>query len=89
MTDYVNASWVDQLASIGVDVEPMSSINALAVQDLLHMIDRSDLGVVSFRGSEVDTFLQSQTCNDHTKLSPQSAQLNGYCSPKGLSLIHI
>jgi len=58
-------------------------MKANLVQESPHIIDRSDLCVVSFKGSDVGTFLQSQTCNDHTKVGPHAAQINGYCSPKG------
>jgi len=83
MNQPLDHSWQDKLASIGADLEQLSSAKAVLTQDALQIIDRSDLSVVSFSGSEVGTFLQSQTCNDHEKVGPNSAQLNGYCSPKG------
>ncbi|MEQ1662255.1 MAG: folate-binding protein [Thiobacillus sp.] len=45
--------------------------------------DLSQLGVVAFSGDETATFLQGQLTNDVRALHADSAQWNGYCSPKG------
>ena len=45
--------------------------------------DLSQLGVIAFHGEETATFLQGQLTNDVRTLHADSAQWNGYCSPKG------
>jgi hypothetical protein len=45
--------------------------------------DLSQLGVIAFRGDDAATFLQGQLTNDVRSLHADSAQWNGYCSPKG------
>jgi hypothetical protein len=45
--------------------------------------DLSQLGVIAFRGDDAASFLQGQLTNDVRSLHADSAQWNGYCSPKG------
>ncbi len=45
--------------------------------------DLSQLGVIAFSGEETAAFLQGQLTNDVRALHADSAQWNGYCSPKG------
>jgi tRNA-modifying protein YgfZ len=47
------------------------------------MADLSQLGVLAFSGEEASTFLQNQLTNDVRSLHPDTAQLSGFCSPKG------
>ena len=47
------------------------------------MADLSQLGVIAFRGDDTATFLQGQLTNDVRSLHADTAQWNGYCSPKG------
>jgi folate-binding protein YgfZ len=47
------------------------------------MADLSQLGVLAFAGDDASTFLQNQLTNDVRSLHPDTAQLNGLCSPKG------
>ena len=42
-----------------------------------------DFSVLCFSGPDAVTFLHSQVTNDLALLADQSAQLNGYCTPKG------
>lgn len=79
----MNQSLMDQLKAIGANTDQFASSAAIAQSDRVQVIDRSDLSVVRFSGSDVSTFLQSQTCNDHALLNESTAQLDGYCSPKG------
>lgn len=39
--------------------------------------------VLEITGTDAETFLQGQFCNDLTEVSSQHAQLSGYCTPKG------
>ncbi len=45
--------------------------------------DLSQLAIVAFSGVDAATFLQGQLTNDIRRLHADSAQWNGYCSPKG------
>jgi hypothetical protein len=47
------------------------------------LADLSQLGVLAFVGDDAATFLQNQLTNDVRGLHPDTAQLNGFCSPKG------
>jgi len=57
--------------------ERAASVNGTIVADL------SQLGVIAFHGDETVPFLQGQLTNDLRSLHADSAQWNGYCSPKG------
>ncbi len=47
------------------------------------LADLSQLGLSAFSGEETATFLQGQLTNDVRQLHANTAQWNGYCSPKG------
>ena len=47
------------------------------------LADLSQLGLIAFNGEETVSFLQGQLTNDVRQLHANSAQWNGYCSPKG------
>jgi tRNA-modifying protein YgfZ len=47
------------------------------------LADLSQLGVLAFAGEDTASFLQNQLTNDVRGLHPDTAQLNGFCSPKG------
>ncbi len=51
-----------------------------AITDLTHF------GLIRASGADVRTFLQGQLTNDVNAISPDTAQLNSYCSPKGRML---
>jgi len=57
--------------------ERMASVDGTIVADL------SQLGVIAFHGDDTVPFLQGQLTNDLRGLNADSAQWNGYCSPKG------
>lgn len=57
--------------------ERMASVDGTIVADL------SQLGVMAFHGDDTVSFLQGQLTNDLHGLNADSAQWNGYCSPKG------
>jgi folate-binding protein YgfZ len=57
--------------------ERMASVDGTIVADL------SQLGVIAFQGDDTMPFLQGQLTNDLHGLNADSAQWNGYCSPKG------
>ncbi|MEQ1591767.1 MAG: folate-binding protein [Thiobacillaceae bacterium] len=45
--------------------------------------DLSQLGITAFSGEDTVAFLQGQLTNDVRQLHADTAQWNGYCSPKG------
>ncbi|MGZ9076130.1 MAG: CAF17-like 4Fe-4S cluster assembly/insertion protein YgfZ [Burkholderiaceae bacterium] len=47
------------------------------------LIALPELGVVSVKGADAVSFLQSQLTNDVARLTPDRVQLSGYCTPKG------
>ncbi len=47
------------------------------------LADLSQLGLTAFSGEETVAFLQGQLTNDVRQLHADTAQWNGYCSPKG------
>lgn len=47
------------------------------------LIALPELGVVSVKGVDAVSFLQSQLTNDVARLPPDRVQLSGYCTPKG------
>ncbi len=57
--------------------ERAASVDGTIVADL------SQLGVIAFQGDDTVSFLQGQLTNDLRNLHADSAQWNGYCSPKG------
>ena len=79
----MNQTWLDQLTSTGSKPETNGSEQASLPEDSVQFIGRGDLAVIRFSGDDAGTFLQSQTCNDHNAVSANTAQLDGYCSPKG------
>jgi folate-binding protein YgfZ len=54
-----------------------------AAADGTIVADLSQLGVIALRGEDAATFLQGQLTNDVRALHADTAQWNGYCSPKG------
>ena len=83
-------SWKSFLQSQGALVEACSVLHfgdpareRAAATDGTIVADLSQLGVIAFSGDDAATFLQSQLTNDVRSLHPDSAQWNGYCSPKG------
>lgn len=83
-------SWKSFLQSQGALVEASSvrhfgdpARERAAATDGTIVADLSQLGVIAFSGDDAATFLQSQLTNDVRSLHPDSAQWNGYCSPKG------
>ena len=45
--------------------------------------DLSHYGLIEVSGADATTYLQAQFCNDIAALADNSAQWNGWCSPKG------
>jgi folate-binding protein YgfZ len=83
-------SWKDFLQSQGAAIEGSTVLHygdpsaerATAANSTI-VADLSQLGVIAFRGEDTATFLQGQLTNDMRALHADSAQWNGYCSPKG------
>lgn len=83
-------SWKTLLQSQGAVIEGSTVLHygdpaaeRAAAADGTIVADLSQLGVIAFRGGETATFLQGQLTNDIHALHADSAQWNGYCSPKG------
>ena len=83
-------SWKNFLQSQGAHIEhdvvqdfgdPAAEL--AAAQNGTIIADLSQLGLVAFSGEETVTFLQGQLTNDVRSLHANTAQWNGYCSPKG------
>lgn len=45
--------------------------------------DLSHFGVIEVRGADARQFLQGQFTNDARLITPETAQISGYCNPKG------
>lgn len=83
-------SWKNLLQSQGAVIEGGTVLHygdpaaerAAAAEGTI-VADLSQLGVIAFRGEDAATFLQGQLTNDVRSLHADSAQWNGYCSPKG------
>lgn len=76
----------DELGNIGFLNAPVAGESA--VGDPLGyaapvLLDLSRLAVVDVTGADSTEFLQAQVCNDIDLLGSNTAQLNGYCNPKG------
>jgi tRNA-modifying protein YgfZ len=54
-----------------------------AARDSTVLCDLSHLGLILASGDDAQAFLHGQFTNDLTALGDDSAQRNGYCSPKG------
>jgi len=83
-------SWKTFLQSQGAAIEDSTVLHygdpaaeRAAAMDGTIVADLSQLGVIAFRGEDTVTFLQGQLTNDVRTLYDNSAQWNGYCSPKG------
>ena len=83
-------SWKNLLQSQGAVIEGSTVLHygdpaaeRAAAADGTIVADLSQLGVIAFRGEDTAAFLQGQLTNDVRSLHADSAQWNGYCSPKG------
>jgi folate-binding protein YgfZ len=83
-------SWKNFLQSQGAVIEDSAVLNygdpaaeRAAAADGTIVADLSQLGVIAFRGEDTASFLQGQLTNDIRALHADTAQWNGYCSPKG------
>ena len=83
-------SWKTHLQSQGAVIEGGTVLHygdpaaeRAAAADGTIVADLSQLGVIALRGDDTATFLQGQLTNDVRALHADSAQWNGYCSPKG------
>jgi folate-binding protein YgfZ len=81
--------WKNLLQSQGAVIENDSVLHfghpaaELAAASGTIVADLSQLGVIAFSGEQTVEFLQGQLTNDVRQLHADSAQWNGYCSPKG------
>ena len=83
-------SWKTLLQSQGAVIEGSTVLHygdpaaeRAAAADGTIVADLSQLGMIAFRGEDTAAFLQGQLTNDVRSLHADSAQWNGYCSPKG------
>lgn len=75
-------AWQQFLISQGAQFNPEGQASFPAVTANAHVFDLSATGLIAISGADSQTFLQGQVTND-IKLLAQSAQFNGYCTPKG------
>jgi tRNA-modifying protein YgfZ len=79
--------WSDMLNSYGLGPESESKVAneriVSAIADVPQLVDMSALAVIDVDGDDAFAFLQGQFCNDLAEVSPQHAQITGYCTPKG------
>ena len=83
-------SWKNHLQTQGAVIENITVLHfgdpaaeRAVASDGTIVADLSQLGVIAFRGDDAASFLQGQLTNDVRSLHADSAQWNGYCSPKG------
>lgn len=83
-------SWQSFLHSQGAHVEQGAvqyfadpAAELAAAKNGTIVADLSQLGLIAFRGEDTVAFLQGQLTNDVRQLQANTAQWNGYCSPKG------
>ncbi|MGE5320844.1 MAG: YgfZ/GcvT domain-containing protein [Hyphomicrobiaceae bacterium] len=83
-------SWKTFLQSQGAVIEGSTVLHygdpaaeRAAAADGTIVADLSQLGVIAFRGDDTAAYLQGQLTNDVRSLHADTAQWNGYCSPKG------
>jgi len=83
-------SWKTFLQSQGAHVEQGAvqhfgdaATELAAAKNGTILADLSQLGLTAFSGEETVAFLQGQLTNDVRQLHANTAQWNGYCSPKG------
>lgn len=83
-------AWKQFLAAQGARIEPNGVVDfgnpeaeRKAAAEATVMADLSQLGVLAFAGDDAGSFLQNQLTNDVRGLHPDTAQMNGFCSPKG------
>jgi folate-binding protein YgfZ len=67
----------DRVLHFGNPAAELAATGDTIVADLSH------LGVIAFTGEQTVEFLQGQLTNDVRQLHADTAQWNGYCSPKG------
>ena len=82
--------WISQLTDQGAQFadgrvanfgDPASELAATVDGNVI--CDLSHDGVIAVGGADATTYLQAQFCNDIAALADNSAQWNGWCSPKG------
>ncbi len=86
----MNTAWQEHLAKIGARIANQrvqaftdATGEAQSAQKERVICDLSHQGLISVAGADATAFLQGQLTNDLKNISPQSSQLNAYCSPKG------
>jgi len=75
-------AWQSFLTAQGAHINPQGEAIFPANTASAHLFDLSTSGLIAISGADSQTFLQGQVTND-IKLLAQSAQFNGYCTPKG------
>ncbi len=89
----MNTEWESALKTMGAviysenDAE-LSDSDAISLSqfdgaDSYLLMPLVSLRVVDVEGADANKFLQAQFCNDVSALADGTAQINGYCSPKG------
>ena len=86
----MNSQWQTFLEQRGAHIEdgrvvhfgdPAAELRQVDNGPLL--CDLSHLGLIDVHGTDAETFMQGQFCNDVRQVTEQHSQLSGYCNPKG------
>ena len=77
----MNSVWSEFLQSH--PISPQTEHANCAINDLSHF------GLIRVEGEDAEHFLQGQLTNDLREVTQTHSNLAGWCSAKGLSLIHI
>jgi folate-binding protein YgfZ len=68
----------DAVEGFGVAVDELA-----AARDSAALVPLAHLGILTVAGQDAAAFLQNQVTSDVGRVSPNAAQLSGYCTPKG------
>jgi len=68
----------DEVADFGAPERELA-----AARDAAALVPLAHLGVVAVTGQDAAAFLQNQLTSDVGQVAPGTAQLSGYCTPKG------
>ncbi len=86
----MNKTWQDFLTDSGAVLDELGARHfGDPVQEfqILHsgnvFADLSHYGLIELRGSDARQFMQGQFTNDARQVTPETAQISGYCNPKG------
>lgn len=85
------ADWHSLLVSQGARMDETGAISAFgedtselrASRDIAAITPLTDTGIISISGEDAQAFLNTQLTSDVRRVTAESAQYSGYCTPKG------